>query len=90
MNFKKFPDWILSGIIIFPVLIVLGIILFVLTLGKINILFWLVIPSVAFEQIFETFCYKSSNRTLANLLFAFFFWFIIGATEGWISGKLKK
>lgn len=90
MNFKKLPNWILSGIIIFPVLIVLGIIFFALTLGKFNVLFWLIIPSAIFEELFETCCYVFSNNQIANLLFALIFWFTIGATVGWISGKLKK
>ena len=90
MNFKKLPNWILSGIIIFPTLIVLGIIFFALTFGKFNILFWLIIPSVIFEELFKACCYAFSNSQIANLLFALILWFIIGATVGWVSGKLKN
>lgn len=90
MNFKKIPHWILSGIIIFPVLIISGVVLFVLTLGKFNILFAFIIPAIIFESLFETCCYAFSNNQAANIIFAVMFWFIIGAAIGWFNGRLKK
>jgi len=53
MNLQKLPNPLLFGIIVFPVIIIFNIILFILTLGKINILFWLIIPSIIFEELFE-------------------------------------
>jgi len=90
MNIKKLPNWLLSGIIIFPVIIILGFIFFALTLGKFDILFWLIIPSIIFEEIFETCCYAFSNSYIANLLFALFFWFVIGAMLDWLVDRVKK
>jgi hypothetical protein len=90
MIFYKLPYWVLSGIIIFPVLMILGVIFFTITLGEFNILFWLIIPSIIFEELFETSYYAFSNSQVANLLFALIFWFIIGGTLGWITGKIKK
>lgn len=90
MNLKNIPHWLLSGIIIFPVLIVFGVTAYVLTLGKFNALFWLIIPSVIFEDLFETCCYFFSNSQLANLLFVLIFWSVIGATACSITSRIKK
>ncbi|MFH1767384.1 MAG: hypothetical protein ABH826_04865 [Patescibacteria group bacterium] len=90
MKIKKLPSWILSGLAIFPVLIVLGIVLFALTVGKFSILFWLIIPSIIFEELFETCCYVFSDSQVVNLFFALLFWFIIGAAVGWVSEKLQN
>jgi len=90
MNLKKLPNWLLSGIFIFPVIFILGFIFFTFTFGKFNILYWLIIPSVIFEELFETCCYTLSNNQIVNLFFALFFWFIIGGALGWITGKIKK
>jgi len=89
MNYNKLPKWLLSGIIIFPVLLLSGIFLFALTFGKISILFWLIIPSVIFEELFETCCYVFSNNQIANLFFVLLFWFTIGGLLGWITEKLN-
>jgi len=90
MDIKKLPNWLISGIMVFPVLIVLGIILFVLSFGKISVLIWLIIPSIFFEEIFETCCYTFSNSYIMNLLFALIFWFAIGSTLGWVTERIKK
>jgi hypothetical protein len=90
MDIKKLPSWLISGVIIFSVLIVLGVILFIFTFGKISVLFWLIIPSIFFEEIFETCCYAFSNSYVFNFLFALFFWFTIGAVLGWTTDRIKK
>lgn len=81
MSLKNIPNWLLSGIVIFPMLIILGIGAYI-TLGKFNILSRLITPSVIFEELFETCCYTFFNNQIANLLFALVFWFIIGVTIG--------
>ena len=68
---------------------VLGVILLILTLGKISVLFWLIIPSIFFEEIFETCCYAFSDSYVINFLFALFFWFIVGAVLGWTNDRIK-
>ena len=88
--YKKIPYWILSGIIIFLVIILAGLILSIMTLGKFNFLFWLILPSILFEDLFENCCYTFSNDQIANLIFAIGFWFIIGSLIGFILCKKKK
>lgn len=90
MNIQKTPTWILSGIMIFPVIIILGLILWVITWGAFNALFWLIIPSIIFEELFETCCYVFSNSQIANLIFALIFWFVIGGLTGCGVSKIKK
>lgn len=90
MNFKKLPTWFLQGIFIFPFLILISVVFFFLTFGEFNILFWLVVPSIIFEEIFEGCCYTFSNNYLANLIFALIFWFVIGVLIGRFSRKLNK
>jgi len=87
---SKLPGWFISAIIIFPVLAISGIILNAISLGKINLLFWMIIPAVFFEELFETIFFEFSNSQIANLIFAIIFWFCIGALTGWITGKLKN
>jgi hypothetical protein len=77
MDFKKLPIWLLSGIVIFPVLIILGAVLFVITLGRFSALAWLILPAIIFEESFEGCCYVASNNQWLNLLFALIFWFVI-------------
>ena len=90
MRFKKIPYWILSGILIFPLLIFISLVLFIFTQGKVSYLFWLVIPSIIFEELFEAYFYVLSNNQIANLVFAFIFWFSIGSFISWITLKIKK
>jgi K+-sensing histidine kinase KdpD len=82
------PFWVKTGILIIPFLIIIGIILHYFSKGTINSLFWLVIPAVIFEELFETCCYNFSNNQTGNLFFVLLFWFTIGAIIG-IINKLK-
>ncbi len=90
MNLQKLPNPLLFGIIVFPVIIILNIILFILTLGKINILFWLIIPSIIFEELFEKKYYVFSDNQIANIVFVLIFWFIVGASLGWIAKQITN
>lgn len=90
INLNKTPNWLLSGVIIFPVLIFFGIILYLLSSGNISLLFWLIIPSIFFEEMLETCCYTLSNNYALNLLFAMLFWFATGTAVGWTTDKIKK
>jgi len=73
MSFYKLPYWVLAGILIFPVLMILGVIFFTIRISEFNILFWLVMPSIIFEELFETSYYAFSNSQVTNLLFALIF-----------------
>jgi len=90
MNYKKIPYWILSGIITILIIIIVGIILSLITFGKFNYLFWLILPSILFEELFETCCYTFSNSQIANLIFALGFWFVIGSLVGLIVLEIKN
>ena len=87
---RKLPGWFISGVIIFPVLAISGIALNLISLGKINPLFWIIIPAVIFEELFETSFFAFSNNQVSNFIFVIIFWFCIGGLTGWITGKLIK
>ena len=87
MNLKKVHTWVISGLAIFPVLIVLGGIFYVMSAGKVNFFFWMIIPSIIFEETLESCFYELSNNTFLNLIFVIIFWFSIGAVTEIISKK---
>ncbi len=86
---RKFSVWFLSGICIFPVLITSGIALNLITQGKVNLLFWMIKPSIIFEELLETHYAGFSDSKIANLVFILIFWFTIGALSGWIVKKSR-
>ena len=90
MKLKKLPLWLISGIAIFPLLTILGLILYVISLGKVSFLFWMIIPSIIFEELFETHFYSLSNNIILNTLFIILFWFSLAAFLGVILKEFKK
>ena len=86
---SKLPSWIISAIIIVPIVAFLGIVMYTLSAGQVNFLFWIILPSILFEQLFETSFYAFSNSYLANFLFVLLFWTSIGALVGWITNKIR-
>jgi hypothetical protein len=89
MKVKSLPYWLISGVMIFPILIILGLLFCLTTGGKINALYWLVIPSIIFEETFETCCRTFSDNLVFNILFIGIFWFGIGCLTGLLAEKLK-
>jgi hypothetical protein len=84
-TWKKLPYFVKTGIIIFPIVIILSIVIALMNLSlglKTSFLLWMVMPSIIFEQIFETCCYAFSNNKFFNFLFILVFWFVIGALIG--------
>jgi len=79
MKWKMFPLWLKTGILIFPVLIILS-----LLLGFFggNNLLWLVVPSIIFEKLFESCCTFIDDSLFLNVIFDLIFWFLIGAAVG--------
>ena len=75
---------------IFPVIILIGVVLGIITLGAFNPLFWLVLPSIVFEQLFEQCCTVMSDNMIANAAFALLFWFLIGSTTQKFSAMASK
>lgn len=75
---------------IFPVLIVLGLLFGPVSGGKVNVLFWAVIPSIIFEEIFETCCQAFSDNFIFNVLFVGIFWFGVGSLTGLLVEGIKK
>jgi hypothetical protein len=90
MKIKALPFWLISGVMIFPVLIVLGLLFGLCSEGRINTLFWLVIPSIIFEETFEICCQTFSDSMIFNLLFIGIFWFGIGSLTGWLTEKSRN
>ena len=86
---RKLPTWFISAVIILPVVALIGIALNIIITGQINLLFWIILPSILFEQLFETSFYAFSNSQLANLLFVLLFWSTLGALTGLIVTKLR-
>lgn len=87
---RKLPTWLMSALIIIPVVAMIGVALFLISAGQINILFWIILPSILFEQLFETSLYAFSNSQLANLVFVLLFWSFIGASVGWIISRIRS
>ncbi len=90
MKIKSLPYWLISGIAIFPVLIVLGLLIGPISGGNVNILFWAVIPSIIFEETFETCCRAFSDNFAFNVLFVGIFWFGIGSLTSLLAERIKK
>ena len=90
MRVKSLPNWLISGVTIFPVLMVLGLLFGLVSGGKINVLFWAVIPSIIFEETFETYCRAFSDNFVFNILFVGIFWFGIGSLTGLLAEKIKN
>lgn len=90
MKVKGLPCWLISGVIIFPVLIVLGLLFALASGGKINALYWMIIPSIIFEETFEVCCRTFSDNLIFNTLFAGIFWFGIGSLTGLLAEKVKN
>jgi len=90
MKVKNLPNWLVSGVVIFPILIVSGLLFGLVSGGKVNVLFWAVIPSIIFEEIFETCCRTFSDNFIFNVLFIGIFWFGIGSITGLLTERIKK
>jgi len=86
---SRLPSWLISALIIVPIVALIGIILYAISAGQINFLFWIILPSILFEQLFETSFYAFSNSYLANLVFVILFWTSIGALVGWITAMIR-
>lgn len=87
---RVLPSWVVSGIAIFPVLMVVGLLVGVATAGRISVLFWLVVPSIVFEETLEASRAALSDDLHANALFALAFWFAIGAGVGLLQRGVER
>ena len=76
---KKKREWLVFGILIFPIVILLSLLIGIFTK---NYVLWLTLPAVIFEQMFEKCCTAFSNDKIANIVFAILLWFVIGAAIG--------
>lgn len=86
---SRLPSWLISALITVPIVALIGIILYAVSAGQINFLFWIILPSILFEQLFETNLYAFSNSYIANLVFVILFWTSIGALVGWITSMIR-
>ncbi len=87
---KNSPDWLISGVSILPAVAALGLVLFAVTLGGFNPLFWLVLPAIMFETLFELRFPVLADSYAGNLIFAVGFWFTIGAATGMLGTLVRR
>jgi hypothetical protein len=87
---RKIPLWTISGIAIFPVLIITGLIINIITGYTRRFFFWIIVPSIFFEQTFESCCPAIADSLILNILFVFLSWFFIGASVGFLIGVLIR
>ena len=66
--------------LIFPIIIIFSLIYGLVVSG--NLFLWIVVPSVIFEQDFESWAYNFSNNIPVNIVFVLIFWFVIGSLIG--------
>jgi hypothetical protein len=90
MKVKSLPNWLVFGVAIFPILIVSGLLFGFISGGKISALYWMVIPSIIFEETFETCCRAFSDNLIFNVLFIGMFWFGTGSLTGLLAERIKK
>lgn len=89
-NSEALKKRVIRAMTIFPSLMAFGIFLNIITSQKIKWLFWLKLPAVIFEQLFELKSAPLSDSLILNLLFAFFFWLGISMLSDYIGSKLSK
>lgn len=87
---RQLPLWVRTGVMIFPPLILAGLVLQVVAPASNCLLFWMIIPSIVFEEALEQHFYAASNSQALNLLFIVAFWFAVGALAGLSAGKLHR
>jgi hypothetical protein len=90
MKVRDLPYWLISGVIIFPILIVLGLLFGLASGGRVNVFYWMIIPSIIFEETFEVCCWTFSDNLIFNILFIGIFWFGIGSLTGLLAERLKR
>ncbi len=83
----KIPLWLISAILVFPFIFIIG---FIIYISGGNFFYFMILPSIIFEEVLERYVYDFSNNQLANLGFVIFFWFIIGAVVGFIIDKITS
>lgn len=88
--FDRIPQWVVSGIMIFPVIVLIGIVLSIITGGNFKVLYWVIIPNLLFEELFEICCNVFAKNETANVISTFVFWFTIGALTDLFSYPFRK
>ena len=81
---RKTPLWLISGILIFPVLGFTGLMLSWIFSNEDLLLFWMIVPSILFEEIFEAKYSGLADNLTLNLIFILLFWFVIGGLAGFL------
>ena len=63
-------------LIAFLLILLSGLILNLVSGGEINILYWMIIPSIVFEEFFKTSYPLIADNRIINLIFVFLFWYL--------------
>jgi len=85
----KLSDYLTYGFVIFPIITVYGLLMNYFSDGKINYLFWAVIPSFIYEKILEPLSFILSKNLYLNSLFVILFWFITGLVIALVGHTFK-
>ena len=60
----------------FIILLLSGLILNFVSQGQINVLYWMIIPSIIFEELIENSYPIIADNEVINLIFIFIFWYV--------------
>jgi hypothetical protein len=77
MSNKNFWGKFNVFLIAFLFLLLSGFLLNLFSQGQISILYWMVIPSIIFEELIESSYPIIADNKLINLIFIFIFWYIV-------------
>jgi len=77
MSKKYFVGKFNVFLIAFLLLLLSGLFLNLFSQGQISILYWMIIPSIIFEEIIESSYPIIADSKFINLLFIFIFWYIV-------------
>lgn len=91
MNISEdFKKQIVRAMTIFPSLVAFGLFLNIITSQKISWLFWLKLPAVIFDKLFNIKSLELSENIILSSIFAFFFWMGISMLSGYIGSKFSN
>ena len=77
MSNKNFLGKFNVFLIAFLFLLLSGFLLNLFSKGQISILYWMIIPSIIFEELIESSYPIIADSKLINLIFIFIFWYIV-------------
>ncbi|HKL12261.1 MAG TPA: hypothetical protein VJ907_01505 [Halanaerobiales bacterium] len=77
MNKKIFSGKFKVVLIAFLIILLSGFILNLISQGNIKVLYWMVIPSIIFEELIESSFPIIADNEIITLTFIFIFWYLV-------------